>query len=333
MTRPTINVPIPGVPDRPLRPSPRAMADAPPKISVVVVNYRSAGEVERFVASVRASAVPAHEVIVVDNASGDDSLARLQGRDDLRLIASERNTGFGGGCNLGAAAATGDLLLIANPDVRLRPGTLTALVRAMRSAPEIAIACPDLLSPPFGDYAGRHYIEPVAAMAGAVMLIDRAVYDAVGGFDPRIFLYAEDTDLCYRVWLTGRSVVKVWDAIGEHDAHGTGGGRQWSHEQVKNGLYVHLKLRNRRSIVRYAGRMLLKTGVRGLRAREPRIVAVWWAVARDLPSTLAERRRLRGGARPEDVRRLDALCREHDYWSRVNWWRVARADARRRMHR
>jgi GT2 family glycosyltransferase len=309
------------------------MVQSPPKISVVVVNYRSADAVERLVASVARSELAPHEVIVVDNASGDDSVARLDGRDDLRLVPSAVNTGFGGGCNLGAAVATGDLLLIANPDVRLRPGTLGALVRALNSAPEIGIACPDLLSPPFGDDAGRDYVEPVAAMAGAVMLIDRNLYDALGGFDPKIFLYAEDTDLCYRTWLAGRSVVKVWDAIGEHDVHGSGGGHSWSAEQIKNGLYVHLKLRNRRAIVRYAGRMAIKTVVRGVRMRDPRVVTAWWVAARDLRATLAERRRVRGAARPEDVARLDRLCLEHDHWSRTNWRRDVRAAVRRRTRR
>jgi GT2 family glycosyltransferase len=306
------------------------MVHVPPKISVVVVNYRSPEQVEQLVASIATSDLAPHEIVVVDNASGDDSVARLQGREDLRLVASAVNTGFGGGCNLGAAAATGDLLLIANPDVRLRPGTLTALVRALRSAPEIAIACPDLLSPPFSDDAGRDYVEPVAAMAGAVMLVERELFDLLGGFDPKIFLYSEDTDLCYRTWLAGRAVVKVWDAIGEHDVHGAGGGREWSAEQIKNGLYVHLKLRNRRAIARYAGRMVLKTVVRGLRGRDPRVLSAWWAVARDLPRTLAERRRLRGGARPADVARLDRLCLEHDHWSRVNWRRDAGATVRQR---
>jgi GT2 family glycosyltransferase len=290
-------------------------------ISVVVVNYRSAEEVEGFVASLSTSEIAPHEVIVVDNASGDDSVARLSGRDDITLVASPINTGFGGGCNLGAAAATGDLIFLSNPDVRLRPGTLTALLRALRDDPRVAIACPDLLGEADASYVGKRYDEPVASMAGAAMLIDRAAFTALGGFDDHIFLYSEDADLCYRTWLSGRGVVKVWDAIGDHVAHGAGGGRQWSHEQIKNGLYVYLKLRDKRSLARYGVRMAIKTVVRGLRGRDPRVLSAWWSNLRDLRSTLAKRRAVRDGARPEDRARLDQLCLDHDYWVRTHYRR------------
>jgi GT2 family glycosyltransferase len=300
-------------------------------ISVVVVNYRSAEEVEGFVASLSTSEIAPHEVIVVDNASGDDSVARLSGRDDITLVASPVNTGFGGGCNLGAAAATGDLIFLSNPDVRLRPGTLTALLRALRDDPRVAIACPDLLGEADAAYVGKRYDEPVASMAGAAMLIDRAAFTALGGFDDHIFLYSEDADLCYRTWLSGRGVVKVWDAIGDHVAHGAGGGRQWSHEQIKNGLYVYLKLRDKRSIARYAARMAVKTVVRGLRGRDPRVLAAWWSNARDLRATLAKRRAVHDGARPEDRARLDQLCLDHDYWVRTHYRRELVAVARRRL--
>jgi N-acetylglucosaminyl-diphospho-decaprenol L-rhamnosyltransferase len=304
-----------------------------PQISVVVVNYRAAEEVEGFVASLASSELQPLEVIVVDNASGDDSVARLSGREDITLIASPENTGFGGGVNLGAAHAKGNLIMIANPDIRLRPDTMGVLLRAMRRDPEVAIACPDLLEPPDPSYVGRDYIEPVAAMAGAALLVDRFAFDLIGGFDDNIFLYAEDTDLCYRMWLQGRSVVKVWDAIGDHEAHGAGGGRQWSAEQVKNGLYVYLKLRNKRSIARYAARMAVKTVVRGIRNRDTKIVTAWGSVLRRLPATLKQRRGWRGSAQPADRARLDKLCLDHDYWARTHYRREVLASARRLLGR
>ena len=311
------------------------MSDAAPaaRVSVVVVNFRSAEEVEGLVASLAASAVVPHEVIVVDNASGDDSVQRLSGRDDLRLVASAENTGFGGGCNRGAAEATGDHVLILNPDVRVRPDTIGTLLGALRRDPQVAIACPDLLGEADPAYAGERYDEPVASMAGAAMLIEREAYTMLGGFDDHIFLYAEDADLCYRAWLSGRAVVKVWDAIGDHVAHGAGGGRQWSHEQIKNGLYVHLKLRNGRSIARYAARMAVKTVVRGVRGRDPRVLSAWLMVLRDLPSTLRKRRAVRGAAAPADRARLDELCLAHDHWARVWYRRELVASLRRRRGR
>jgi GT2 family glycosyltransferase len=285
-----------------------------PQISVVVVNYRAAEEVEGFVASLAGSELQPLEVIVVDNASGDDSVARLSGREDITVVASADNTGFGGGVNLGAAHAKGNLVLIANPDIRLRPDTLGVLLRALRRDAEVAVACPDLLEPPDPSYVGRDYVEPVAAMAGAAMLVDRFAFDLIGGFDDTIFLYAEDTDLCYRMWLSGRSVVKVWDAIGDHEAHGAGGGRQWSAEQVKNGLYVHLKLMPWPRTAQFAARMAAKTTLRLAQQRDPALVRAWTWNLVHLPATMRRRRHSLAGVPAARRRRLLALRRLHAQW-------------------
>jgi GT2 family glycosyltransferase len=302
-------------------------------VSVVVVNYCGEDVLGPFLDSVLDGPRPPREVIVVDNASTDGSLELLRARPGVRVVASPDDLGFGRGANLGATHATGELLLFANPDVILRDDTIACLARDLLATPGAAIATANLVEPDKPLPERTHQIEEVAAMSGALMLIERAHFDRIGGFDPAIFLYSEDTDICYRTVLAGRRVVKVWDAVGTHEAHGSGGGPRWSAEQIKNGLYVYLTARSAPAVVRYSGRMAVKTVVRGIRFRDPTVVGAWVATARRLPATLDRRRQIRGAAAPAERARLDRLAREHDYWQRVNWRRSIVAGLRRRVGR
>ena len=171
----------------------------------------------------------------------------------MRLVASAENLGFGRGCNLGARHARGDLLLFANPDLAVEPDTIGALVRGLGDTPGAAVACATLLEPGYDSHVKEARVEEVAAMAAALMLVDARHFAAIGGFDPWMFLYWEDTELCYRTWLAGRKVLKVWDAVAAHDLGGTGGGHRFSAEQIKNGLYAHLKTRAWRAVVSSQG--------------------------------------------------------------------------------
>ena len=290
-----------------------------PTVSVIVVNYASAAAVEAFVATARASQPPALEILVVDNASPDDSLARLRALDGIALIESPANLGFGGGCDLGASRARGELLAFANPDVLLEPGSLGALARTLAATPDVAIAFPAMQSPGDPPHPRRSELEEVATMAGALMVVRREHHVALGGFDPAIFLYWEDTDLCWRTWLHGERVVKDWSSLVHHGAHGSGGGPAWSGEQIRNGLRVHLRLRPWPAVARFAVRMAAKTVVRGVTRRDPSVARAWLATMRTLRPTLVERRALLAATTPQRRAHLEVLCARHDHWARV--WR------------
>jgi GT2 family glycosyltransferase len=260
--------------------------------------------------------------VFVDNASGDGTPERLEGAEGVRLVRSPENLGYGGGCNLGAENASGELLLFMNPDVGLHPDTIPLLVRDLRGTPGAGIAFATMLE--HGEPHERcPRVEDVAAMNAATMLVERSHFERLGGFDQHIFLYSEDTDICYRSWLLGGRVLKSWESVADHDVSGSGGGHRWSAEQIKNGLYVHIKLRSWPATIRYAGRMLVKTVVRGVGARDPEVLKAWVVNARELPRTLALRRALRGAASPADLALLERLGAEHDYWARVSWRRGA----------
>lgn len=216
-------------------------------LAVVTVLYNSADVIEACLASFPHQA----QVIVVDNASGDDGLARAAAaRPDAMLIRSESNAGFGAGCNLGWRATSRPYLAFVNPDVRLRPDTLSILVRRLVGNRHCMVG-PVLLdssgaprsckrpSSPFRDMIGllpsatrwapeswngrvavshRLHTEggPVAAVEGACFVIARGDLDAIGGFDEDLFLYFEEESLALRLASLGGTALYEPDAVAEH---------------------------------------------------------------------------------------------------------------------
>jgi N-acetylglucosaminyl-diphospho-decaprenol L-rhamnosyltransferase len=301
-----------------------------PLVSIVAVNFNGASQVERYMQGVRGSDYGRLEVIVVDNASSDESAERFSAHPDVQVLRSAENLGYGRACNLGAQQASGELLLFMNPDVDLQSDTISVLVREWACTPRASVVCTTMIEEGHL-HERRRYAEDVASMEAASMLVERSHFERLDGFDPWIFLYHEDNDLCYRTWLVGRRVLKAWDAVADHDVGGTGGGRRWSGQQIKNGLYVHLKLRGWRATARYAARMATKTVIRGVRLRDPAILTAWRDNALELPSTLAKRRAIRGAATPADLARLERLGAEHAYWARRSWWVQVRLGIQRRL--
>jgi GT2 family glycosyltransferase len=303
---------------------------ATPLVSLIAVNRNGATLVDRFLAGVRASDYARLEVLVVDNASIDDSAALFAASEGVTVVESPENLGYGRGCNLGAEQAHGELLLFMNPDVDLHTDTISILVRDLLETPGAAVVCASMQVTGFHHQRQRR-VEDVASLDASTMLVEKTHFTRLGGFDPWIFLYSEDADLCYRTWLLGRRVLKSWDAVADHDVGGAGGGHRWSAEQVKNGLYVHLKLRAWPATTRYGARMLAKTIVRGVRLRDAGILRAWTVNARELPQTLRKRHAILGAAAPEDRARLERLGAQHAYWARRSWRRSVWLTATRRL--
>jgi N-acetylglucosaminyl-diphospho-decaprenol L-rhamnosyltransferase len=199
------------------------------------------------------------DAIVVDNASGDADLAPLDGLANTRLVRNATNTGFAAAVNQAARATAAPFLWLLNPDCLVEPGAFTGLRRTLDLHADCAIAAPQLVNPDgsvqasargepsaltglFGRqtlltrYFPRSVVArrnlpacdlvaaqvesaPVDWVMGAAMLIRRAAFDAVAGFDERYFLYWEDADLCRRLRDQGFSVRYVPAAR----VHHTGG--------------------------------------------------------------------------------------------------------------
>jgi O-antigen biosynthesis protein len=170
------------------------------------------------------------EVIVVDDASPDESKLTLQGIDGLRLIVNERNLGFVGSCNAGAHAALGEYLVFLNNDTQVTEGWLDALLRCFAQEPDCGLAGSRLVYPDgrlqeaggwvfhdgsawnVGRFEPRNasafrYRRRTDYLSGAAIMIRREQFVALGGFDERYApAYYEDTDLAFSVRAAGLSV-------------------------------------------------------------------------------------------------------------------------------
>lgn len=210
-------------------------------VGAVVVSYDSASTIEACLAALLAEP-EITELQVIDNGSRDDSVARvlaLAAREPrLRLQCLPDNPGFAAACNAGAAASRAPWLLFANPDLRMpaggvahllahaatlaRPGALGADLRDAQghrdpAARRYALSLRRLL----GAFGGREALaisvdehqalQPVEACSGALMLVPRTAFAAIGGWDPGYRLHVEDLDFCRRLREAGFTVAVAND--------------------------------------------------------------------------------------------------------------------------
>lgn len=214
----------------------------PVALSILIVTYQSEAIIGECLArlALHPPAV-AHEVIVLDNASTDGTPDLIgDAGPGVTLLRSAENLGFGGGVNQAAAEARGGRLLLLNPDAIVGSGTIDALWRFADSETDCGIwggrtlhadgscnpaSCWGRMSlwslfcsatglaslfretslfNPEG-YGGwrRDTVREVAVVTGCFLLIDRPLWDRLGGFDPAFFMYAEEADLCLRAAAIG----------------------------------------------------------------------------------------------------------------------------------
>ncbi|MGI6244372.1 MAG: glycosyltransferase family 2 protein [Pseudochelatococcus sp.] len=200
------------------------------RLEAVVVSFNSAQVLPSCLDALRREGA---RPIVVDNASGDDSVAVAQAHG-ARVIRNARNEGYGRANNIGIRAADGDYALVINPDAVLDPGALAGLLAAAERYPDAALLAPrivendgrfffqfrSLLSSFLANPSGaRRFPEGDCCapfLSGAALLVRRDVFLAIGGFDENIFLFYEDDDLCRRLADAGRSLVHVHGATARH---------------------------------------------------------------------------------------------------------------------
>jgi GT2 family glycosyltransferase len=219
------------------------------RIGIVMVTYNSEGEIG---ASLDAALATGAEVVVVDNASGDGTIAEI-GRRSVCLIANPANRGFAAAVNQGFAALNSSYVLLLNPDAVIQsgledlreacdlPGAGAAGGRLVGAdgKPQAGFMVRRLPTPAtlileallvnriwpnnpwnrryrgFGlDYSKRF---PVEQPAGAFLMVRRAVWEGVGGFDEGFFpLWFEDVDFCHRLTSRGYRLYYVPEAVAKH---------------------------------------------------------------------------------------------------------------------
>jgi len=215
-----------------------------PRLSVIIVSYNTRSLLADCLASVAAEPLPPDEVIVVDNASADESAALVREQfPHVQVIANTENRGFAAACNQGLRLANGDFLCLLNPDTRLFPGALDALTNFLDAHPAVGVVGPTLLHAD-GTYQHAAFRFPTLPMAlldffplnhrllnsrlngrysfslyehpfamdhplGACLLVRREACAAVGLLDERFFMYCEEIDWCRRIKQAGWEIMHV----------------------------------------------------------------------------------------------------------------------------
>lgn len=211
----------------------------PPVIDVVIVNWNTGSCLRDCLASVRGSAgVELGSVVVVDNDSRDGSVDDLPDDLPLTVVRNLRNVGFAVACNQGAELGTSELVLFLNPDTIVGSDTLAVAAAAMTGDRGICGASvvrpdgsPTIAASRFPTLANvvagvlhlpgprRHLpaseltsSREVDQVIGAFFLVRRSLFEKLGGFDERYFLYYEEVDLARRAREAGWSSYLVSDA-------------------------------------------------------------------------------------------------------------------------
>ncbi|WP_167136771.1 glycosyltransferase family 2 protein [Diaminobutyricimonas sp. TR449] len=223
------------------------------EVACITVSYYSAADIVELVGSLRESSVALGSIIVVNNAV-DDRLDEVRELDGVSIVEAGRNAGYGAAVNIGAASLPPSIewILVANPDVKVEPTTLSTLLAAAEAAPAAGALGPTLtdedgaiypsarelpslrtgighalFANPFpGNRWTRRYRgedRPATAttresgwLSGAFLLIRRQAFEQIGGFDPSYFMYFEDVDLGRRLGEAGWVSLYVKDAVVVH---------------------------------------------------------------------------------------------------------------------
>lgn len=208
-----------------------------PLVSIVILNFNGKDYLRKCLESVLSSEYPNFEVILVDNASTDDSLKNAEAlfgsNPKIKIIKNKENLGFSGGNNVGLKQCSGQYTVFLNNDTTVDPQWLTHLVEALENDPKIGIAQSLICSIDgekvqtagwlYGNYLLKKYAlfmdkpsrmvyKPkfeVSFVCGATMIVHRDILKHMGAFDPSIPYFYDDTLLSLKALMAGKKVVTV----------------------------------------------------------------------------------------------------------------------------
>jgi GT2 family glycosyltransferase len=229
-------------------------------VTAVLLAYGPEPDLPESVKAVLASTGAQIEAVVVDNGCTSDSIDQVKALDGVRVLSPTDNTGYAGGCLLGAAEAGGEYLAFVNSDAIVAPDALRRLVE-VASEPDVGLAMGSIRlasDPELINTAGNplHYVglswaggcgEPasryavrrsVACGSGCCFVIRRELWQQLGGFAAEYFAYCEDSELSLRLWQRGLRAEYVPEALVVHH-----------YEFSRNELKSYLVERNRLLLV------------------------------------------------------------------------------------
>jgi GT2 family glycosyltransferase len=252
-------------------------------ISFVTVNYRCRDLLQRLLDSIGTlETLPAVEWIVVDNSPQPERLLETlrfpKQIERAVVIDNPRNTGFGAGCNLGAACSIGEILFFINPDCRFVGGSFMAIIERLLRDESIAAIGPRLVdSAGNAEFSGlafpgilseawvkgqkslvrRSLLKSLLTarfnrprrvdwVTGGAMFVRREAFGEVGGFDEDFFLYFEDSDLCRRLHHSGRAILydPAFTLIHDHGGSASASGELIEDQYRHSQLFYYQKHKN-----------------------------------------------------------------------------------------
>ncbi len=213
-------------------------------LSIIYVYYNCPAEILNSIKSIKSAASNlATEVIIVDNNSSLPLPKMIKTLKGVRIIINKENRGYGAALNQGSNIARGKYLLLTNPDTVFLKDSIKHMVEKAESDSTIGVLGPQLLDSkrrvqtvgngmpflhqalfaftalnklfPKNKYSSNYYLpdfdrkteKEIPVICGACMMIEKSLFDKIGGFDEQFFLYFEESDFCYRVKETGYKVL------------------------------------------------------------------------------------------------------------------------------
>ena len=216
------------------------------KVLITILNYNGIHLLKKHLASVTKTEYSNFDIVVVDNGSTDDSVEYLKKEyPDIKIVRSNTNLGFGRGNNLGVKMYPNyDAYVLLNNDVSVEKNWLSELVKVAQSDKSIGAVGPKILYSEkrnskyvinsAGMVVDKHFMsydryegeidsenysatQEVECLTGGAILITKEAWDKVGGFNPKMFLYYEDVDLCLRIKDAGYKLYYCGKSIVYHD--------------------------------------------------------------------------------------------------------------------
>lgn len=224
-----------------------------PFVSIAILNWNGRHFLQQFLPSVMASSWANREIVVIDNASTDDSVQYLRENfPSVKIVQNAANFGYTKGYNEGLKHLTADYFVLLNSDVEVAPGWIEPVIELMESDRQIAVCQPKLLqfanrstfeyagaAGGWLDYLGYPFAkgrlfdvcekdegqydraEPVFWASGAAMFVKSSVYNELGGLDEYFFAHQEEIDFCWRAQLAGYKVYVCPASVVYHVGGGT----------------------------------------------------------------------------------------------------------------
>lgn len=217
-----------------------------PQVSIIYVNYKCLEDINRSVSSIEKSKPKVnYEIVVVDNEGNTKLKKYTEGEKNIRYIKSPKNLGYSCGNNLGVKNARGEYVLILNPDTKLKSAVIDKLTQFLDKNKDVAIAAPVLVNEKgkvikqisskiltpikyiftytfIAKLFSKNKIKneflketpsnkpyEVDVVPGSALMIRKSVFNKLGGFDEKFFLYFEENDFCKRVKEAGFRMYKV----------------------------------------------------------------------------------------------------------------------------